>query len=239
MTNFLKAVLLASILLLTGASAKVSRNNAVLTVLEQHKDLTAFYELFKSTGDGTGIPEPAFEERFNDNDVGLDFTILAPTNEAIAKGPGLAKKLTTAPGYLLLAAILRTHILPGKLTPHDLYSKNIMSVEGFSIHTSPNGDITTNPGLTNSDVRAGTQAKLLTDRRGKPIRIPASNGVVYKIDSILDPMLTYFGEDSAKSHRSLPAVKHSPSKTMKDILAAGPSYFSRQRTAEYGCAVVS
>ncbi|KAF9773177.1 hypothetical protein IL306_009083 [Fusarium sp. DS 682] len=222
MTNFFKAALCASMLLLTGASAKVDRTNAVLTVLEQHKDLTAFYNLFKSTGDGDGIPEPAFEERFNDNRVGLDFTILAPTNEAIAKVPGLAEKLTTATGYPLLAALLRTHILPGKLGPHDLYSKNIIAVEGFSVHTSPNGDIITNSGLTKSDVRAGTQAKLLKDGRGKPVRISASNGVVYKIDNILDPFLTYFGEDSAKSHRSLPAIKHSPSKTMKDILAADP-----------------
>ncbi|KAF5580343.1 hypothetical protein FPCIR_10678 [Fusarium pseudocircinatum] len=193
MTNFFKAALCASIYFLAGASAKVNRTNAVLTVLEQHKDLTAFYELFKSTGDGIGIPEPAFEERFNDNNVGLDFTILVPTNEAIAKGHGLTEKLTTATGYPLLAALLR---------------------------------------LTKTDVRAGTQARLLKDKRGNPIRVPASNGVVYKIDNILDPLLTYFGEDSARNHRTLPTIKHSPSKSMKDILAADPET-SRARELLY------
>ncbi|CVK89198.1 hypothetical protein FPRO06_03868 [Fusarium proliferatum] len=232
MTNFFKAALCASIVFLAGASAKVNRTNAVLTVLEQHKDLTAFYELFKSTGDGVGIPEPAFEERINDNNVGLDFTILAPTNEAIAKVHGLTEKLTTATGYPLLTALFRTHILPGKLAPHDLYNKNIISIEGFSIHTDSKGGITTNQGLTKTEVRAGTQARLLKDRRGKPIIVPASNGVVYKIDNILDPLLTYFGEDSARNHRSLPTIKHSPSKSMKDILAADPET-SRARELLY------
>ncbi|ENH68988.1 hypothetical protein FOC1_g10010161 [Fusarium oxysporum f. sp. cubense race 1] len=201
MTNFFKAALCASMLFLAGASAKVNRTNAVLTVLEEYKDLTAFYELFKSTGGGIGIPEPAFEERFNDNNVGLDFTILAPTNEAIAKVYGLTEKLTTAVGYPLLTTLLRTHILPGKLAPHDLYNKNIVSIEGFSIHTDSKGVITTNPGLTKTDVRARTQAKLLKDKRGKPIRVPASNG-------------------------------HSPSKSMKDILAADPET-SRARELLY------
>ncbi|RKK95528.1 hypothetical protein BFJ68_g14742 [Fusarium oxysporum] len=222
MTNFFKAALCASMLFLAGAPAKVNRTNAVLTVLEEYKDLTAFYELFKSTGGGIGIPEPAFEERFNDNNVGLDFSILAPTNEAIAKVHGLTEKLTTAVGYPLLTTLLRTHILPGKLVPHDLYNKNIVSIEGFSIHTDSKGVITTNPGLTRTDVRARTQAKLLKDKKGKPIRVPASNGIVYKIDNILDPLLTYFGEDSARNHSSLPTIKHSPSKSMKDILAADP-----------------
>ncbi|KAF5647262.1 hypothetical protein F52700_1564 [Fusarium sp. NRRL 52700] len=232
MTKFFKAALYASIYFLAGASAKVNRTNAVLTVLEQHKDLTAFYEFFKSTGGDIGIPEPAFEERFNDNNVGLDFTILAPTNEAIAKVHGLTEKLTTATGYPLLAALLRTHILPGKLAPYDLYNKNIVSIEGFSIHTDSKGDITTNQGLTKTDVRAGTQASLLKDKRGKPIHVPASNGVVYKIDNILDPFLTYFGEDSARNYRSLPTIKHSPSKSMKDILAADPET-SRARELLY------
>ncbi|KAM0491985.1 hypothetical protein ACHAP8_010225 [Fusarium lateritium] len=223
MVNFFKAALCASVLCIQ-ASAEVNRKNAVITVLEQHKDLTAFYKLFTSTGHGTGIPEPAFEARFNDNNKDEAFTILAPTDEAIAKVPGLAQKLTSPDGYPLLAALLRTHILPGKLSPQQLYGKSIRAIEGFSIDVSTNGAITTNTGLTSltgSAVRAGTQAKLLKDRRGRPIRIPASNGIVYKIDSILDPMLTYFGED-APSQKSLPAIKYSRSKTMKDILAADP-----------------
>ncbi|GKU06165.1 hypothetical protein FLAG1_07912 [Fusarium langsethiae] len=223
MINFFKTALYASLLCMQ-ASAKVDRTNAVITVLEQHKDLTTFYNLFASTGHGTGIPEPAFEARFNDNNKDQAFTILAPTNEAIAKVPGLAQRLSSPAGYPLLAALLRTHILPGKLSPQQLYGKTITAIEGFSIDINTNGAITTNAGmtsLTESAVRAGTQAKILKDRRGRAIRIPASNGVVYKIDNILDPMLTYFGED-APSHEFLPVIKYSRSKTMKDILATDP-----------------
>ncbi|KAF0645826.1 hypothetical protein FPSE5266_03785 [Fusarium pseudograminearum] len=223
MVAFFKTALCASLLCIQ-ASAAVDRTNAVISVLEQHKDLTAFYQLFTSTGHGSGIPEPAFEARFNDNNKDDEFTILAPTNEAIAKVPGLAQKLTSPAGYPLLAALLRTHILPGKLSPQQLYGKSIRAIEGFSIDISAGGVITTNTNmmsLTDSDVRAGMQAKLLKDRRGNLIRIPATNGVVYMVDNIFDPMLTYFGED-APDHNSLPAIKRSPSKTMKDILAADP-----------------
>ncbi|KAF4451808.1 hypothetical protein F53441_5283 [Fusarium austroafricanum] len=220
MANFLKVTLCMSTFFLTGALGQVNRTNAVLTVLEQTHDLTAFYNLFKSTGGATGIPEPAFEERFNDNNVGLDYTILAPTNAAIAKVHGLVEKLTKAEAYPLLASLLRTHILPGRLSPEDLYDKNIVAIEGFLIHTDANGAITTNPGVAHTDVPVGTQARLMKDSSGKPIQVPASNGVVYKIDNILDPMLTYFGGDAVANHSSLPTITFRSSKMMKEILTA-------------------
>ncbi|CBY01968.1 hypothetical protein IAQ61_006563 [Plenodomus lingam] len=190
----------------------------VLTTLKNTADLTQFYELFRSTGGIQGIPGPPFEQRFNDPKQGLEYTILAPTNEALKKlPPGYLAQLQKPSSYELLAIILRTHILPGNVQMQDAAQSKqpIRMIEGFSVLFNSALDITTNPNLTSTEIPAGTQAHVIKDSLGKPVRIDASNGAVYKIDNLLDVFDTYFGADAAGDAQAPVTIA---SGTMGDIL---------------------
>lgn len=54
----------------------------LLTSIGKVSDLSTFYSLFEGTGGDSGKSGPDFEERFNDPNNNLQFTALAPTNEA-------------------------------------------------------------------------------------------------------------------------------------------------------------
>lgn len=101
--------------------------------------------------------------------------------------------MTSAPNYPLLLALIRTHITEGYISPDRVRSSSaqLEAVEGFSLAIDSGGRLLTNKDVTNSDIPIASQANL-----EKSAPIPASNGIIYKIDNLLDPYITYFGEDS-------------------------------------------
>ncbi|KAK7541001.1 uncharacterized protein J3D65DRAFT_617153 [Phyllosticta citribraziliensis] len=154
----------------------------LLTTISNDPDLTTFYSLFNATGGQSGLPGPDLEERFNVPNFG-PYTAFAPTNDAFDKVPDpVIELLTAASSYQLVLAILRTHIAKGSLPPDDLNngSATLVSVEGFQLEFRPQ----------DGGTKINGQAVLSTDA---PLQ--AANGIVYKIDRVIDPFVSYFGDD--------------------------------------------
>ncbi|KAI8938675.1 hypothetical protein NX059_004543 [Plenodomus lindquistii] len=133
--------------------------------------------------------------------------------------PQVLTRLQTPLSYELLAAILLSHIIPGDIDLRDAARSQqpIGLVGGFSALLNSDFGITTNANLTSTAVPLSAEARVLKDESGDPVRINASNGAVYKIDSVLDGFLTYFGSDAASAAE--PPLT-SVNQTMGDILCA-------------------
>jgi hypothetical protein len=58
-----------------------SGHDPVLTTVKNTPETSIFYDLIVSTGGSSGLPEPELEERFNDLNQGLKYTVLAPVND--------------------------------------------------------------------------------------------------------------------------------------------------------------
>ncbi|EME39533.1 hypothetical protein DOTSEDRAFT_138790 [Dothistroma septosporum NZE10] len=187
----------------------------VLTTISQDPDLSMFYNLFYKTG-FMGKPGPMFEEHFNDPRR-LDkskFTVFAPTNEALRKLPStVIQQLQEPASFPLLEQILFTHVIQADFKPQDFGSNRQYHTAGQStLSIDRGGCITSNAGLTRTAVAQHCQARVVSQRSG-PLR--ASNGFVYKIDNLIDGLITYFGEDTAGA---MPSVSYE-SGTVQDVLA--------------------
>ncbi|KXT13684.1 hypothetical protein AC579_8118 [Pseudocercospora musae] len=197
--------------------------NPVLTTLASDPDLTSFYSLFNSTGGESGKPGPGFEERFNNPSTGVKYTIFAPTNDAIKKLPkSIIDNLIRPSSFELLSTILRNHIALGELGDAEIGANEVIRfVGGFSIQFDASLGIESNPGTTKSEIPVHHQANLLKDKSGQPIRLQASNGAVYKIDSLLDEFATYFGIDAPGTSNGTPPLQTSAG-TMDTVLRTDP-----------------
>jgi uncharacterized surface protein with fasciclin (FAS1) repeats len=98
------------------------------------------------------------------------FTVFAPTDEAFAKLPaGTVDALLRNP--TALAAILTYHVVPGRVTASDVVKlTSATTVNGKSVAIQVNGNA----------VQVGAARVIRTD-------IPASNGVIHVIDTVLLP----------------------------------------------------
>lgn len=124
--------------------------------------------------------------------------------------------MTSIPAYDLLLTLLRNFVLPGTLTPDEIIPrKGLQAIEGFTFDIGTDGAILTNEGMTQSTVPINKQANLILDANGRPVTDVASNGIIYKIDKMLDPLITYFGEDAPG--QALPPVTRQPG-SMANIL---------------------
>ncbi|USP79746.1 uncharacterized protein yc1106_07020 [Curvularia clavata] len=160
---------------------------AILTAISQDPELSTFYSLLNSTGGASGIPGPPFEERFNSLADGRKYTAFAPVNSAFeALQPGVATALTTPASYVLLEAILRTHIVEGLVNPEEALNvnKSIISIEGIPLTFQSSG----------STISINNQAALVSTES-----TPVGNGAIFKITSVLDPLVTIFGTDVGKN----------------------------------------
>lgn len=99
------------------------------------------------------------------------FTVFAPTDTAFAKLPKeTLENLLKPENKAKLAAILTYHVVPGKVQAADVKSGEVKSVNGKKL------DIKVTDGVVTVD-----GAKVLT------ADIPASNGVIHLIDTVLIP----------------------------------------------------
>lgn len=104
------------------------------------------------------------------------FTVFAPTNDAFAKLPsGTLDSLLKPENKNKLAAILTYHVLAGKVMAADVKAGTVKTVNGASFTVAVDGN---NIVITDGQ---GDKAKVVqTD-------IPASNGVIHVIDTVLLP----------------------------------------------------
>ena len=100
------------------------------------------------------------------------FTVFAPTNEAFAKLPaGTVENLLKPENKEKLTAILTYHVVAGKVTAAEVVKlKTAKTVNGkdLTIKTGKNGVMVNNAKVSATD-------------------IPASNGVIHVIDTVLIP----------------------------------------------------
>lgn len=99
------------------------------------------------------------------------FTVFAPTDEAFAKLPaGTVDDLLKPENRDKLAAILKYHILPGKVMASDVKTMQVKSVQGQSLNIK----------VSDSGVMVDNAKVLKTD-------LIAQNGVIHVIDSVILP----------------------------------------------------
>lgn len=134
--------------------------------------------------------------------------------------PAFLEALTSIPAYELLLTLLRNFVLPPRLNLDEMTPQTgLEAVGGFMYDIESDGSIQTNEGVTQSAVPIKKQANIVFDQNGRPVTIPASNGIIYIIDEMVDPFITYFGEDAPG--QALPPITRQPG-TMADILRQHP-----------------
>ncbi len=112
------------------------------------------------------------------------FTVFAPTNEAFAALPaGTVENLVKPENKATLTKILTYHVVPGKMTSHDL-EKAAMAGGGKAMLKTVEGDSIT--------VAKSGSAWTVTDDKGNVAKITIadvmqSNGVIFVIDKVLMP----------------------------------------------------
>ena len=99
------------------------------------------------------------------------FTVFAPTDEAFAKLPaGTVESLLKPENKEKLASILTYHVIPGKVMASDVKTMQAATVNGQKLAIEANGN-----GVTVNGAKV-----LKTD-------IPATNGVIHVIDTVVLP----------------------------------------------------
>lgn len=98
-----------------------------------------------------------------------DFTIFAPTDEALAKLPQqILDAILKSRNLNQFTELLEYHVVPGKVMSTDLKSGTLKTLEGDSITIKTN----------NHQIQVGNATVIDGD-------IPASNGVIHVIDQVL------------------------------------------------------
>jgi len=99
------------------------------------------------------------------------FTVFAPTDEAFAKLPkGTVEDLLKPENKEKLTAILTYHVVAGKVMAADVTTGSVKTVNGKEVAVKVDG----------GKVTVGDATVVKTD-------IPASNGVIHVIDTVLIP----------------------------------------------------
>ena len=101
------------------------------------------------------------------------FTVFAPTDAAFAKVPRQTLEALLRPeNKKTLAAILSYHVVPGKVTSHEVFAMNsATTLQGQKLNISKQDGVKIN------------EAKVIvTD-------VEATNGVIHIIDSVLMPVM--------------------------------------------------
>lgn len=102
------------------------------------------------------------------------YTLFVPSDEAFARlGKDMTEELFDPANKDELAAVLKSHIVPGRVTVGTLAGKQA------SFETAASTDITIETG---KETRAANAKVLISD-------VIASNGVIHVVDELIEPML--------------------------------------------------
>jgi uncharacterized surface protein with fasciclin (FAS1) repeats len=95
--------------------------------MTKNPTLTSIAGLMKTPGLG----------QFLDSALGDKFTLLAPTNDALAKlGTDMVGKLSNPANVADLANVLKKHIVPGKVEPADIKKGGLKTASGQPLNIS-------------------------------------------------------------------------------------------------------
>ncbi|CZT44816.1 uncharacterized protein RSE6_05052 [Rhynchosporium secalis] len=187
-STFLVAFTIEALSTVLAAPVYPSGPDALLSVLSRQPDLSTFSSIIRKTGGPN--PNPAFEERFNSALDTRNYTIFAPTNEAMRKIPSAALDLLAqSRSYELLESIVRTHIGEGLYTAANLSSgaeTKVTAVEGF-------------PLTVNSTTAGSGKTFKLNDANLNLTDTVASNGRIHTIDRLLTPLSMLFGVSNSST----------------------------------------
>jgi transforming growth factor-beta-induced protein len=101
-----------------------------------------------------------------------ELTLVAPTNAAFAKLPAATVEfLTSDTGKETLTSILLYHVFPGIFVSSDLS-------DGITVDTLQGGTV---------EVAVGGEGVFFNDAKAVEVNILSNNGVIHKIDTVLDP----------------------------------------------------
>jgi uncharacterized surface protein with fasciclin (FAS1) repeats len=99
------------------------------------------------------------------------FTVFAPSDEAFAKLPkGTVEELLKPENKEKLASVLTYHVVPGKVTSAEVKTMKAKTVNGQSL-----------------DVKVSDAGVMVDKAKVVKTDIPASNGVIHVIDSVVMP----------------------------------------------------
>jgi|694.fasta_scaffold70304_2 uncharacterized surface protein with fasciclin (FAS1) repeats len=99
------------------------------------------------------------------------FTLFAPNDTAFAKlSPNALEDLFRPENKKQLIEILKFHIVPGKINPAHLKTMKLKTIEGKTL-----------------EIKANSQGVFVNNGKVIEDEIDTSNGIIYVIDSILQP----------------------------------------------------
>lgn len=141
----------------TATPTSAAATDPLLVVAERTPNLTTFLTAVKAAGLDAELGS------------GGPFTIFAPTDEAFSKlSPDLLNAVLA--DKTLLAKVLRHHVVEGSINAENLTEGTLTALDGTTITVS-------------------TASEITFDKTARPVNtdIPASNGVIHTIDSVLLP----------------------------------------------------
>ena len=149
--------MLALTALLTGARAE--QDNDIVAVASSAGSFKTLVAAVKAAGLVETLQGPG------------PFTVFAPTDEAFAKLPkGTVEDLLKPENKAKLVSILTYHVIPGKVMAADVKTMKAKTVNGQEL-----------------DVKATSKGVMIDNAKVVKTDIPASNGVIHVIDTVVLP----------------------------------------------------
>lgn len=143
----------------TRPATEVAQGESLIEVISTRPDLTTFASLVKASG---------LEETLR---KGGPYTILAPTDEAFRMLPeGMLDELTLPDKRAELSALMRYHILPGRLPASRIKTGEVATLQGSKVAINADGNM----------IWVGRAELVKPD-------INAANGVIHTITMVMEP----------------------------------------------------
>lgn len=156
-----------------GNAPAVAETRTLAEMVSNRQDLSTFGMALRETGLGTVFDGTA------------SYTVLAPTNDGFGKLGEDGKILLQPEHRAVLAAVLRSHVLPGFFTPKDI-------VAAINAHGGQPVEMRSMGNQTLRFAREGDKLTVTSEDGSKGVigeePVLAGNGVALPVDTVLKPL---------------------------------------------------
>lgn len=156
-----------------GNAPAVAETRTLAEMVSNRQDLSTFGMALRETGLGTVFDGTA------------SYTVLAPTNDGFGKLGEDGKILLQPEHRAVLAAVLRSHVLPGFFTPKDI-------VGAINAHGGQPVEMRSMGNQTLRFAREGDKLTVTSEDGSKGVigeePVLAGNGVALPVDTVLKPL---------------------------------------------------